>query len=59
MYEKLDELIRYWLREASTMGDRGFTCDENAEQDEDWMYFENMAIDNIKNHMSAYEALGY
>lgn len=50
MHEELEQLIRYKLREASNQGLAGFIYDKNLEvQDEDWQYFEDMAIEEIKN----------
>ena len=50
MNQILQNKIRQQLREASNQGARGFYFDYGhveEEQDEDWMYFENMAIDDI------------
>lgn len=48
MKTELEKIIRYELREASNQGLSGFVYDRDLEeQDEDWMYFENMAIDEI------------
>ena len=50
MHEELEKLIRYELREASNQGLAGFIYDSDLEeQDEDWQYFEDMAIEEIKN----------
>ena len=46
----LEQLIRYELREASNQGLSGFVYDRDLEeQDKDWQYFEDMAIEEIKN----------
>lgn len=50
MDKELEALIRYELREASNQGISGFAYDRDLkEQDEDWQYFEDMAIEEIKN----------
>lgn len=50
MHEELEKLIRYELREASNQGLAGFIYNNDLEeQDEDWQYFEDMAIEEIKN----------
>lgn len=52
MNEKLENVIRMFLREASSYGSRGlgFGWDfENEEIHEDWVCFENMAIEEIDN----------
>ena len=50
MHRELEKLIRYELREASNQGLAGFIYDRDLEeQDEDWQYFEDMAIEEIKN----------
>ena len=56
MNSKFEERLRYWLREASDQGDRGFVYDHDLpkEEQEDWMYFEKMAIEDIDNFMSNY-----
>lgn len=50
MHKDLEQFIRYKLREASNQGLAGFIYDSDLEeQDEDWQYFEDMAIEEIKN----------
>ena len=57
MNSKFEERLRYWLREASDQGDCGFVYDYDLpeEEQEDWMYFEKMAIEDIDNFLSNYE----
>ena len=54
MNSKFEERLRYWLREASDQGVCGFVYDYDLpeEEQEDWMYFEKMAIEDIDNFMS-------
>lgn len=54
MNSKFEERLRYWLREASDQGSRYFVYDRDLpeEEQEDWMYFEKMAIEDIDNFMS-------
>ena len=54
MNSKFKERITYWLREASDQGCRGFVYDHDLpeEEQEDWMYFEKMALEDIDNFMS-------
>jgi len=54
MNSKFEERLRYWLREASDQGCRGFVYDHDLpeEEQEDWMYFEKMALEDIDNFMS-------
>jgi hypothetical protein len=56
MNSKFEERLRYWLREASDQGDCGFVYDYDLpeEEQEDWMYFEKMALEDIDNFMSNY-----
>ena len=57
MKTELEKIIRYELREASNQGLSGFVYDRDLEeQDEDWMYFENMAIDEINRVLESEEA---
>ena len=50
MNEKLKDRILYWLREASDQGLSGFFYDRDLdEQDEDWDYFEKMAMGDIED----------
>ena len=54
MNSKFKERLKYWLREASDQGCRGFVYDYDLpeEEQEDWMYFEKMALEDIDNFMS-------
>ena len=54
MNSKFEERLRYWLREASDQGNCGFVYDHDLseEEQEDWMYFEKMAIEDIDNFLS-------
>ena len=56
MNSKFEERLKYWLREASDQGCRGFVYDRDLpeEEQEDWMYFEKMALEDIDNFMSNY-----
>ena len=52
MNELIKNKIRQCLREASNQGCSGFIYDNDLteeEQDEDWMYFENMCIGEIED----------
>lgn len=52
MNEVLVNRIRKCLREASQEGINGFVYDNDKspeEQDEDWMYFENMCISELED----------
>jgi len=52
MHEKLVNRIRKCLREASQEGLNGFAYDNDKspeEQDEDWMYFEDMCIGEVED----------
>lgn len=49
MNEKILSKIRYLLREASYQGFSYNSDKSENEQDEDWMYFENMCIGEIEN----------
>lgn len=52
MNQILQNKIRKQLREASNYGARGFYFDYShveEEQDEDWMYFEDMCIGEIED----------
>lgn len=52
MNEILVNRIRKCLREASQEGINGFVYDNDKspeEQDEDWMYFENMCISELED----------
>ena len=50
MNEKLENLIRTNLRQASSYGERGLGYDFDEEEiNEDWEYFENSAIEEIDN----------
>lgn len=50
MNEKLENVIRMFLREASSYGERGLGYDFDEEEiNEDWEYFENSAIEEIDN----------
>lgn len=49
MTDKLLELMRYLLREASDMGRRGFYYQDDVEEQElDWQEFEDEAIESIE-----------
>lgn len=55
MNKALKDRLIYWLRQASDQGRDGFFydyIDENEEQNEDWLYFEKMAIEDIDNFLS-------
>ena len=55
MNKALEDRLIYWLRQASDQGRDGFFydyIDENEEQNEDWLYFEKMAIEDIDNFLS-------
>lgn len=55
MNKALEDRLIYWLRQASDQGRDGFFYDyinENEEQNEDWLYFEKMAIEDIDNFLS-------
>jgi hypothetical protein len=56
MNSKFEERLKYWLREASDEGCCGFVYDHDLseEEQEDWMYFEKMALEDIDNFMSNY-----
>ena len=46
--------LLYWIREASDQGNSGFMYDyekSEEEQSEDWIWFENEAIDDIERFM--------
>lgn len=50
MNKLLESKIKEWLREASVQGTCGFYFDRNLsedEQDDDWAYFETMAMAEI------------
>ena len=50
MNEKLENLIRANLRQASSFGECGLGYDFDEEEvNEDWEYFENLAIEEIDN----------
>lgn len=55
MNKALEDRLIYWLRQASDQGRDGFFydyIDETEEQNEDWLYFEKMAIEDIDNFLS-------
>lgn len=54
MNSKFEERLRYWLREASDQGDCGFVYDHDLpeEEQEDYMEFEEEAIQDIDNFLS-------
>lgn len=54
MNRKFETKLRYWLREASDMGCRGFVYDYNLpdEKQEDYLEFEEEAIQDIDNFLS-------
>lgn len=53
MHKNLEAHIKYWIREASDMGKRGFYFDEDLEiQSEDWSEFEKEAICKIDEEIS-------
>lgn len=54
MNSKFEERLKYWLREASDMGCRGFVydCDLPDEEQEDYLEFEEEAIQDIDNFLS-------
>ena len=55
MNKALEDRLIYWLRQASDQGRDGFFydyIDENEQQNEDWLYFEKMAIEDIDNFLS-------
>ncbi len=57
MNKALMQDIKYWLREASDMGRRGFYYDADViseEISEDWQEFEKEAIETIDHQMSNY-----
>ena len=50
MNEKLENLIRANLRQASSFGERGLGYDFDEEEiSEDWKDFENSVIEEINN----------
>ena len=51
MNKQLENRIRYWLKEASDMGLRGFVYDYNLsdKEQEDYLEFEEEAIQDIDN----------
>ena len=50
MNEKLENVIRTFLRQASSYGERGLGYDFDEEEiNEEWEYFENSAIEEIDN----------
>lgn len=51
MNQQLENRIRYWLKEASDMGFRGFVYDYNLsdKEQEDYLEFEEEAIQDIDN----------
>ena len=51
MNSRLKNRIIYWLREASDQGVCGFAYDDDLSENEqeDWMYFEKMAMEDIEN----------
>ena len=53
MNSKFEATLRYWLREASDMGCRGFVydCDLLDEEQEDYLEFEEEAIQDIDNFL--------
>ena len=55
MNHALDDTIRYWLRRASEEGNRGFFYDydlSRENQDADWLYFEEKAMEDIDRFLS-------
>lgn len=56
MDKRLENAIRMLLREASSYGERGLGYDFDEEEiNEDWEYFENIAIKDIENLVSNFE----
>jgi hypothetical protein len=53
MNSKFEEKLRYWLRQASDEACRGFCYDKDEEEmDENWVNFEEEAIQDIDNFLS-------
>lgn len=54
MNNQLENRIRYWLKEATDMGCRGFVydCDLSDKEQEDYLEFEEEAIQDIDNFLS-------
>ena len=54
MNKAFKEKLLYWIREASDQGNSGFLYDYNKEeQSEDWIWFENKAIEDIENFLDS------
>lgn len=48
MTDRLESIIRYYLRLASNMGDRGFYYElDEPKQNEDWQSFEDEGVEQI------------
>ena len=48
MTDRLESIIRYYLRLASDMGDRGFYYElDEPKQNEDWQSFEDEGVEQI------------
>lgn len=54
MNKQLENRIRYWLKEATDMGCRGFVYDRDLsdKEQEDYLEFEEEAIQDLDNFLS-------